>query len=134
VAPWDGCNGAGLDDYFATASCVGQGTEKEFPYDAVDNFTCDASAERDAINAALRLQWAYVPFGSNADLMRAVTYAPTQIGVRVDNTWQNYRSGVLSCTTGTSKPTGRTGYTNRELSDKGICIHIRQTPSVSGNG
>ncbi|WIA10948.1 hypothetical protein OEZ85_011111 [Tetradesmus obliquus] len=46
----------------------------------------------------LNLHWAYVPAGSNADLMRAVTHAPTQIGVRADGwAWQYYKAGVVPC-------------------------------------
>jgi hypothetical protein len=78
---WDGCNGAWLYEYFASASCVGQGTEATFPYDVADSTVCVASAERTSMQAALNLKWAYVPSGSNADLMKAVTYAPTMIGV-----------------------------------------------------
>jgi hypothetical protein len=55
---YDSCATAGFVDYFATASCIGQGLEQTFPYSPVDNNTCPASAERDSIKTALALRWA----------------------------------------------------------------------------
>lgn len=98
---WNACQGSPLHSFIAAASCNGQGTEASFPYDAVDDLTCNASPEAIAERSAVQnLSWAFVPSypNSNADLMRAVTYAPTLIGVRAGGkAWQYYRTGVVPC-------------------------------------
>uniref|UniRef100_A0A383VNK1 Peptidase C1A papain C-terminal domain-containing protein n=1 Tax=Tetradesmus obliquus TaxID=3088 RepID=A0A383VNK1_TETOB len=98
---WNACQGSPLHSFIAAASCNGQGTEASFPYDAVDDLTCNASPEAIAERSAVQnLSWAFVPSypNSNADLMRAVTYAPTLIGLRASGkAWQYYRTGVMPC-------------------------------------
>jgi hypothetical protein len=74
---WNGCNGAYLYEYFASASCVGQGTERTFPYDFADSAVCDTTTtakviERADMKLALSLNWACVTPINNNELMRAV--------------------------------------------------------------
>jgi hypothetical protein len=96
-----GCNGAYLNTYVSSVSCRGQSTELTVPYNFADSNYCPAgdarAAERDSIKATLNFHWAYVP-RTNADLMRAVATAPTQIGVKADGSaFQYYRGGIVGC-------------------------------------
>jgi hypothetical protein len=116
---WDSCSGSRVEEYFASASCIGQGTEATFPYDANDSNICNTAgkygAERAMMQRTLNLHWAYVPYGSNTDLMRAVTYGPTQVLVQADGkAWQYYKSGVVPCST-----EGHKLYVNRKY-----CHHV----------
>lgn len=102
-------HGNTLHQLAASAKPV-QATEASYQYDAVDTLSCNGSDERSAMQQTLNLHWAYVPAGSNADLMRAVTHAPTQIGVRADGwAWQYYKAGVVPCNADAIYP-----YTTRE--------------------
>jgi hypothetical protein len=99
VRKYDSCGGAGMVDYFATASCVGQALEKTFPYTESDSNICPASAERDNMKAALALRWAFVP-RTDTDMSRAVTAAPVQIGVDASsNAFAAYTGGIVPCGT-----------------------------------
>lgn len=96
-----GCNGAYLNTYVSSVACRGQSTEQYAPYNSADTNFCsagdDRAAARDAIKADLKFQWAYVS-RTNADLMRAVATAPTQIGVKADGSaFQYYRGGIVGC-------------------------------------
>lgn len=99
AAMYNGCNGAPLSLYFSSTNCRGQGFEAQYPYQAVDTGSCPADALRTSTKAALNLRWASVP-KTNAGLMKAVTNAPTVVGVKADGTaFQYYSSGVIPCTT-----------------------------------
>jgi hypothetical protein len=124
----DGCQGTStLDEYFASASCNGQGTNETFPYTSTttDSNVCAFSAERADLKTAMNLKWAKVPARSNDDLMRAVTYAPTLVGVNGANYyWQYYTGGILSCTTAATR---RDWMVNRESR---VCVSVYLNPRL----
>merc|ERR1712070_1038732 len=89
-----GCNG-GFNQY--GISYIGQtgiAAESSYPYTATDG-TCRASSVSKELPAGTVAGYQSVG-KNNAALQSAINSAPVSITVDADNSWQSYRSGVLS--------------------------------------
>merc|ERR1712232_528353 len=79
----EGCNG-GFNQYgISYIGSTGIASESAYPYRATDG-TCRASSVSKSVTK------------TNAGLQSALNTAPVSVTVDADNTWQSYRSGVLS--------------------------------------
>jgi len=90
----EGCNG-GFNQY--GISYIGQtgiASESAYPYKAVDG-TCRASTVSKELPKGTVAGYQSVG-KNNAALESAITAAPVSVTVDADNSWQLYRSGVLS--------------------------------------
>merc|ERR1719155_19111 len=89
-----GCNG-GFNQYgIAYIGQTGVTSESSYPYKATDG-TCRASSVSKELPAGTVA--GYQSVGKNNEaLMSALNSAPVSITVDADNSWQSYRSGVLS--------------------------------------
>merc|ERR1711998_318185 len=90
----EGCNG-GFNQYgISYIGSTGIAAESSYPYTAVDG-TCKASTVSKAL--AKGAVAGYQSVGkNNAALQSALNGAPVSVTVDADNSWQLYRSGVLS--------------------------------------
>jgi len=90
----EGCNG-GFNQYgISYIGSTGIAAESSYPYKAVDG-TCRASSVSKAL--AKGAVAGYKSVGkNNAALQSAITSGPISVTVDADNSWQSYRSGVLS--------------------------------------
>merc|ERR1712070_85392 len=89
-----GCQG-GFNQY--GISYIGQAgscSESSYPYKATDG-TCVASQCTKSLPAGTVTGYQSVT-GSNAGLESALNTQPVSVTVKADNTWQSYRSGVVS--------------------------------------
>jgi C1A family cysteine protease len=89
-----GCNG-GFNQYgISYIGSTGIAAESSYPYTATDG-SCRASSVSKAL--AKGSVAGYQSVGkNNAALQSAITSGPVSITVDADNSWQSYRSGVLS--------------------------------------
>merc|ERR1712224_223219 len=89
-----GCNG-GFNQYgIAYIGQTGIAAESSYPYTATDG-SCRASSVSKELQAGAVTGYQSVG-KNNAALISALTSAPVSVTVDADNTWQSYRSGVLS--------------------------------------
>merc|ERR1712031_100928 len=90
----EGCNG-GFNQYgISYIGSTGIAAESSYPYTAVDG-TCKASSVSKALAAGAVAGYQSVG-KNNAALQSALNSAPVSVTVDADNSWQLYRSGVLS--------------------------------------
>jgi C1A family cysteine protease len=89
-----GCNG-GFNQYgISYIGSTGIAAESSYPYTATDG-SCKASSVSKAL--AKGAVAGYQSVGkNNAALQSAITSGPVSVTVDADNSWQSYRSGVLS--------------------------------------
>jgi C1A family cysteine protease len=89
-----GCNG-GFNQYgISYIGSTGIAAESSYPYTATDG-SCKASSVSKAL--AQGSVAGYQSVGkNNAALQSAITSGPVSVTVDADNSWQSYRSGVLS--------------------------------------
>jgi len=89
-----GCSGGfnqyGIQYIGQTGSC----SESAYPYKAADG-TCTASSCSKSLSAGTVTGYNSVT-GSNAGLESALNQQPVSVTMKADNTWQSYRSGVVS--------------------------------------
>jgi C1A family cysteine protease len=89
-----GCNG-GFNQYgISYIGSTGIASESGYPYTATDG-TCRASSVSKALSAGAVAGYQSVG-KNNAALMSAINTSPVSVTVNADNTWQSYRSGVLT--------------------------------------
>merc|ERR1712224_718146 len=89
-----GCNG-GFNQYgIQYIGSTGIAAESSYPYTARDG-SCRASSVSKALSAGSVAGYKSVG-KNNAALQSALTSAPISVTVDADNSWQSYRSGVLS--------------------------------------
>jgi C1A family cysteine protease len=90
----EGCNG-GFNQYgISYIGSTGIAAESSYPYTATDG-SCKASSVSKAL--AKGAVAGYKSVGkNNAALQSAITSGPVSVTVDADNSWQLYRSGVLS--------------------------------------
>merc|ERR1711990_495377 len=89
-----GCNG-GFNQYgISYIGSTGIAAESAYPYTATDG-SCRASSVSKALAAGSVAGYQSVG-KNNAALMSAINSAPVSVTVNADNTWQSYRSGVLT--------------------------------------
>jgi len=89
-----GCNG-GFNQYgIAYIGSTGVAAESSYPYTATDG-SCRASSVSKTLAAGAVSGYQSVG-KNNAALQSALNTSPVSITVDADNTWQSYRSGVLS--------------------------------------
>merc|ERR1712232_245168 len=90
----EGCNG-GFNQYgISYIGSTGIASESAYPYRATDG-TCRASSVSKSLAAGVVSGYQSVT-KTNAGLQSALNTAPVSVTVDADNTWQSYRSGVLS--------------------------------------
>merc|ERR1711934_823082 len=90
----EGCNG-GFNQYgIQYIGTTGIAAESSYPYKAVDG-TCRAGSVSKALAAGAVAGYQSVG-KNNAALQSAITSGPVSVTVDADNSWQSYRSGVLS--------------------------------------
>jgi cathepsin L len=89
-----GCNG-GFNQYgIQYIGQTGIASESSYPYTATDG-TCTASSHSKALAAGTVTGYKSVT-GSNSGLESALNSQPVSVTMKADNTWQSYRSGVVS--------------------------------------
>jgi len=89
-----GCNG-GFNQYgIAYIGSTGVAAESSYPYTATDG-SCRASSVSKTLAAGAVSGYQSVG-KNNAALQSALNTSPVSVTVDADNTWQSYRSGVLS--------------------------------------
>jgi C1A family cysteine protease len=89
-----GCTG-GFNQYgISYIGSTGVAAESSYPYTATDG-SCRASSVSKALSAGSVTGYKSVG-KNNAALQSALNSAPISITVNADNSWQSYRSGVLS--------------------------------------
>jgi C1A family cysteine protease len=89
-----GCNG-GFNQYgISYIGSTGIASESSYPYTATDG-SCRASSVSKELPAGTVAGYQSVG-KNNAALQSALNSSPVSITVDADNTWQSYRSGVLS--------------------------------------
>merc|ERR1711998_800943 len=90
----EGCNG-GFNQYgISYIGSTGIAAESSYPYTATDG-KCRASSVSKELPAGTVAGYQSVA-KTNAGLQSALNSAPVSITVDADNSWQSYRSGVLS--------------------------------------
>merc|ERR1712007_234474 len=90
----EGCNG-GFNQYgISYIGSTGVASESAYPYRATDG-TCRASSVSKSLAAGVVSGYKSVT-KTNAGLQSALNTAPVSVTVNADNSWQSYRSGVLS--------------------------------------
>jgi len=111
----EGCNG-GWNQYGITyIGQTGIASESSYPYKAVDG-TCRASSVSKALAQGAVTGYNSVG-GSNSALESALNTSPVSVTVAADNSWQLYRSGVLSagCTSQVDHAVIAVGYTSSTI-------------------
>jgi len=134
----DGCNG-GWNQYGITyIGQTGIASESAYPYKATDG-TCRASSTSKTLAAGSVTGYNSVT-GSNAGLESALNSSPVSVTVAADNTWQSYRSGVLSegCTSQVDHAVIAVGYDSNSFKIRnswgaswGEAGYVRVSKSVS---
>merc|ERR1711990_1398783 len=90
----EGCNG-GFNQYgISYIGSTGIAAESSYPYTATDG-SCRASSVSKTLAAGAVAGYQSVG-KNNAALQSAITSGPVSVTVDADNSWQSYRSGVLS--------------------------------------
>merc|ERR1739845_126901 len=90
----EGCNG-GFNQYgISYIGSTGIAAESAYPYTATDG-SCRASSVSKTLAAGAVAGYQSVG-KNNAALQSAITSGPVSVTVDADNSWQSYRSGVLS--------------------------------------
>jgi C1A family cysteine protease len=89
-----GCNG-GFNQYgISYIGSTGIAAESSYPYTATDGSCRASSVSKELAAGAVS---GYQSVGkNNAALQSAITSGPVSVTVDADNSWQSYRSGVLS--------------------------------------
>jgi hypothetical protein len=90
----DGCNGGWNQYGIQYIGQTGIASESAYPYTATDG-TCRASSVSKTLAAGAVTGYNSVT-GSNAGLESALNSSPVSVTVAADNSWQLYRSGVLT--------------------------------------
>jgi len=111
----DGCNGGWNQYGISYIGSTGIASESSYPYKAKDG-SCRASSVSKALSAGSVTGYKSVS-GSNSALESALNTSPVSVTVAADNSWQLYRSGVLSkgCTSQVDHAVIAVGYTSSDI-------------------